>query len=247
MSPLWTETRIALLPGRAVLATGRGPADSAETGAGWEGALAALQDLLARQRRGSVSVTLSHHFLRLFLLDPPPTWLRHAEMQSWLTERLADSLGDGGWRYVWPQTPPGRPVPVCAIAEDRLDGLRLSLARHGSRPRHIRPWLDVIWSRRRRQLKLDTGWYALLEPGMASLLRIARGRITHLRQRHLGEDVAADLAGMLHREALLTGTPPEGEVWLERAGPTPDLQAIGPTWRVHELAGPIDPGLALLK
>lgn len=247
MSPSWTEAKIALLPGRAVLAAGRGPADSAVAGAGWEGALAGLQDLLARRRPGRVGVTLSHHFLRLFVLDPPPTWLRHAEMQAWLTERLADSLGDdGAWRHVWTHGPPGRPVPVCAIPAERLDELQVLLARHGSRPRHIRPWLDAIWSRRHRQLGRGTGWYALLEPGMASLLLLVRGRITHLRQRHLGEDVAADLAGMLQRESLLAGTPTQGEVWLERAGPIPDLQAIGPNWRVHELAGLADPGLALL-
>lgn len=231
-----------------MLAAGRGPADSAEAGTGWEGALAALQDLLARQRPGRVSVTLSHHFLRLFLLDPPPTWLRHAEMAAWLSEQLADTLGDvDAWHRVWSDTPLGRPVPVCAMPAERLDELQVLLSRHGSRPRHIRPWLDVMWSRRQRQLKHGTGWYALLEPGMASLLRLARGRITHLRQRHLGEDVAAELVGMLHREALLAGAPPEGEVWLERAGPVPDLQAIGPNWRVHELAGPTEPGLALLQ
>ena len=249
MSLSWSDTRAAILPGRAVLASGRGQAVSAEAGTGWEGAVAALQRLLAEHRpSGAVSLTLSHHFLRLFLLDPPPTWLRHAEMAAWVAECLADTLGDEAvWRHVWPQTLPGRPVPVCAIPADRLDELQVLLARHGSRPRHIRPWLDVIWSRRQRQLARVTGWYALLEPGMASLLRLARGRITRLRQRHLGEDLASDLGGMLHREALLAGLPPEGEVWLERAGPTPDLQAIGTGWRVHELAGPTDPGLALLS
>lgn len=209
----------------------------------------ALQELLAEHRpSGALSLTLSHHFLSLFLLDPPPTWLGHAEMQAWVSECLADTLGgDGAWQYVWPQTPPGRPVLVCAIPADRLDELQVLLARHGSRPRHIRPWLDVIWSRRHRQLARVTGWYALLEPGMASLLLLSRGRITRLRQRHLSDDVAIEMGGMLHREALLAGTLPEGEVWLERTGPAPDLQAIGPNWRVHELAGPTDPGLALLS
>lgn len=247
MSLSWSETRIALLPGRAALSAGRKPPAVAEAGTGWEGALAALEDLLARQARGSVSVILSHHFLRLFLLDPPPTWLRHAEMDAWLSERLADTLGEvGAWQRVWSGVPPGRPVPVCAILADRLDELRVLLSRYGSRPRHIRPWLDVIWSRRHRQLARGTGWYALLEPGMASLLRVVQGRIAGLRQRQLGDDVAGELGGMLHREALLAGVPPGGELWLERAGLHPDLQALGPAWRVHEFAGPTDPGLALL-
>ncbi|MGQ9686739.1 MAG: hypothetical protein ACUVT2_10610 [Thiobacillaceae bacterium] len=249
MSLLWTDRRAALLPGRAVLATGGEAVDSAEAGMGWEGAVTALQELLAAQRpSGALSLTLSHHFLRLFLLDPPPTWLRHAEMQSWVSECLADTLGgDGAWQHVWPHTPPGRPVPVCAIPADRLKELQVLLARHGCRARHIRPWLDVIWSRRHHQLARVTGWYALVEPGMMNLLRLERGRLTRLRQRHLGEDAAIELGGMLHREALLAGISPGGEVWLERTGTALDLQAIGPEWRVHELAGPTDPGLALLS
>lgn len=249
MSPSWTDRRVALLPGRAILEAARGKVNSAAAGTGWEGAMTALQEVLAELRHaGAVSLTLSHHFLRLFLLEPPPAWLRYAEMQSWVSECLADTLGeDGAWRHVWPQTPPGRPVPVCAMLADRLDELQMLLARHGGRPRHLRPWLDVVWSRRHRQLARVTGWYALLEPGMVNLLRLERGRITHLRQRHLGDDAAIELGGMLHREALLAGTPPEGEVWLERTGLALDLRAFGPNWRVHELAGPTDAGLALLS
>jgi hypothetical protein len=215
---------------------------------GWDGALAALQELLAEHRPAhAVRLTLSHHFVRLFLLEPPPTWLRHGEMQAWLSERLAETLEEvAAWRLVWQDTPPGRPVPVCAIAADRLDALQVLLARQGSRTRHIRPWLDVTWSRRQRRFGHGTGWYALLEPGMACLLLLVRGRISRLRQRHVGADVATDLGGMLHREALLAGLPPTGEVWLECAGPAPALRAIGPDWRVHDLAAPPDPGLALL-
>lgn len=247
MSLSWSDTRIGLLPGRAAISAGRKPPAVAEAGTGWDGALAALEDLLTRQARGGVNVTLSHHFLRLFLLDPPPTWLRRAEMDAWLSERLADTLGDVGvWQRVWSDVPPGRPVPVCAILAERLDELQMLLSRHGSRAHHIRPWLDVLWPRRYRQLARGTGWYALLEPGMASLLRVVHGRIDGLRQRQLGDDVAGELSGMLHREALLAGVSPEGELWLERTGPLPDLQTLGPGWRVHEFAGPTDPGLALL-
>lgn len=82
---------------------------------------------------------------------------------------------------------------------------------------------------------------------MVNLLRLKRGRLTRLRQRHLGADAAMELGGMLHREALLAGISPGGEVWLERTGTALDLDAIGPVWRVHELAGPTDPGLALLS
>lgn len=249
MLPSWTESRAALLPGRAVLAAAGGPVQAVEAGTGWEGSLTALQELLAARRlAGGVSLTLSHHFVRLFLVAAPPTWLRRAEMQAWLAERLADTLeAVTAWRLVWQDTPPGRPIPVCAILAERLDDLQALLARHGRRPRHIRPWLDVTWTRRRRQLGRVTGWYALLEPGMVSLLWLVRGRIARLRQRHVGDDATADLGGLLQREALLAGQQPAGEVWLERTGTILSAEGLGPAWRLHELPAPADPGLALLS
>ncbi len=248
MSPSWTDARAALLPGRAVLArSGSAPA-SAQAGNGWEGALAALEGLLDERRpTGGIHLSLSHHFVRLFLVDPPPTWLRHGEMLAWLRERLADTLEDvGGWRLVWPDLPPGRAVPVCAMPTENLDGLEVLLARRRLRPRNIRPWLDVKWSRRRRQLGRVTGWYALLEPGIVTLLHLARGRITRLRQRLMGEEGAAALAALLQREALLAGMTPQGELWLEGVGMALERAQLMPAWQVHELQGPSEPALALL-
>ncbi len=250
LSPDWSAAaRIGLLPGRASLAVGGRPPAGAEGGVGWDGALAALDGLLAGQRgRGRAAVTLSHHFVRLFLLEPPPTWLRRAEMAAWLADRLADPLGaGGGWRHVWRDVPPGRPVPVCAMEAARLEELNGLLARHGLRASHVRPWLDAAWARRRHQLRRASTWYALLEPGAVSLLRVERGRPTLLRQRQMSADPAAELAGLLSREALLAGQLAEGEVWIERAGVGADWQRLGSGWRVRELAGPTEPGLALVQ
>lgn len=249
MSLLSPELRIALLPGRAALAVGgRAPATAGD-GPGWEGAQAGLDRLLDAQKKGGrAAVTLSHHFVRLFLVDPPSTWLRRAEMQSWLAERLAGPLGGReGWRLVWQPAPPGRPMAVCAIESAHLEDLQALLARHACRAVHLRPWLDVAWARRHGRLARVTGWYVLLEPGSASLMHLRRGRIELLRQRQIGEDAARDLAALLHREALLAGEAGGGEVWLERTGVSGDWQGLGPGWQVRELAGPTDPALALLQ
>ncbi len=236
VSAMTAGLRIALLPGRAALA-GRGRPLSMAAGEGWAGALAALEAALAERREtGRVAVTLSHHFVRLYLLDPPPTWLGRAEMQAWLTERLGASLGDAqSWRYVWQSTAPGRPVPVCAMPAGRLDELHALLIRHQLRAGHLRPWLDAAWARRGRQLRRASGWYALLEPGSAALLHLDAGRPDILRQRQLTGDAAAELAGLLRREALLAGQPPGGEVWLECAGVAGDWQALKKDWQVRQL------------
>ncbi|MFN3595343.1 MAG: hypothetical protein ACK4TK_11775, partial [Thiobacillaceae bacterium] len=114
------------------------------------------------------------------------------------------------------------------------------------RARHIRPWLDVAWSRRRWTLRRATGWYVLMEPGEGCALWLERGRIRHLRQRRLDLGAGEGLPALLRREALLAGLPAEGEVWLERTGVEVDAVALGAGWRVHTLAGPLEPAQALL-
>lgn len=242
--------RVALLPGRAGLAApGRPAAAQAAQGADpWRAALDALGGLLGAARGGGgAAVTLSHHFVRLFLLDAPPTWLRRGEMAGWVAERLAEPLGGGAWRHAWPVTPPGRPVPVCALAEERAAELHDLLTRHGRRLARLRPWLDQAWQRRHRRLARASGWYALVEPGSISLLRLERGQLRGLRQRQYPGEAVAELAGLLHREALLAGIAPQGEVWLERAGVNDDWQRLGQAWRLHELAGPTDSLMAMLQ
>lgn len=241
--------RIALLPGRAALAAG-GPIRQADsTQAGWAGALAALDGLLAQAKaRGTASVTLSHHFTRLFLLPAPAAWIKPAEMGPWLADRLKDTLDAGAdWHYAWRLAPPGQPILVAALAKDHLAELTQTLGRHGLRAGQARPWLSAAWARRRRRLGGASGWYALLEPGQLVLLRLHRGQARSLRQRQLGQDAGADFQALLTRETLLAGGEVGGPVWLERTGVSLDRQALAGGQRLEELAGPQDPAGALLS
>lgn len=254
MSLLSPEFRVSLLPDRAGVAA-RGRAPQARESA--EGGLHALDELLAETKpRGRARVTLSHHHARLFLVPAPTVWLREREMKPWLIAQLAEPLGAEAanhWRLTWDLTPPGRPILVAALENSVLDNLSATLGRHGLSLAGARPWLATAWNKR-RQLARANGWYALLEPGRMTLLRLQRGQPVSLRQRQTGADtsgeaggnIAADLRSLLARESLLAGVADAGDLWLERAGVVSDWSGLRGSHTVRELAGPSDPALALL-
>jgi hypothetical protein len=218
------------------------PVEAAAEGAGWDGALAALESLLTGSKhRGRASVVISQRFARHFLLAPPAVWLGGNEMRAWLTQRLDASLdGAAAWQIAWQADAPGRPVLACAIETALLDGLRRVLHGAGIRPAAIQSWQTVAFNRRDRVLRRATGWYAVVEPGTASVMRLEQGRITALRQRNLGENPAGDLAGLIGREAMLNGLEAGGELWLEHHGGPAAWSAMSGL-RVREL--PAKPSL----
>lgn len=247
MSLLSSELRVALLPHRAGLAAGRKAPVAREAE---DGGLRALDELLAAHSvtRGRARVTLSHHHARLFLVPPPPVRLRQRETRPWLDAQLGDALGGNpaDWRLTWDLAPPGHPILVAAMENALLDGLAATLGRHGLGLAGLRPWLADAWNRR-RQLGRASGWYALLEPGRVTVLRLLHGQPVILRQRAVGADMGGDLGALLARESLLAGLEDGGDLWLERAGVNGDWSRLGAGYRLHELAGPADPALALLS
>lgn len=250
MSLLSPEFRVSLLPDRAgVAARGRAPLTRESA----EGGLGALDALLAETKpKGRARVTLSHHHARLFLVPAPAVWLREQEMRPWLAAQLAEPLGAEAanhWRLTWDLTPPGQPILVAAVQTALFDALSATLARHGLALAGVQPWLAAAWNKR-RQLVGASGWYALLEPGRLTLLRLKQGQPVSLRQRQTGADtgleIADELRALLARESLLAGVADAGDLWLERAGVSSDWSALRGSHTVRELAGPNDPALALL-
>lgn len=248
LSPSLSGPRIALLPGRAGLAAA-GPARvAAHPEAGWNGALRALEDLLGQGKAGGrAQVILSHHFVRLFLLDPPPAWLNDREMPAWIADRLAEPLGGTtGWRFAWDATPPGAAIPVAALEEVPLAQLAEILGRHGLTLGGLRPWLTAAWANRRRGLSRGNGWYGLLEPGRLTLARLDAGRLRGVRQRQMGDDPVAELRDVLVREAMLGEAGDQGALWLEQAGVGGDWSGLGP-YRVAVLSQQPDAARGLLQ
>lgn len=221
MSPLSTSQRVALLPGRAAMAGDRArPVEASSDDQGWQGALGALQTLLAGAgKKGGASVVISQRFARHHLLPAPAAWLSGNEMRLWLAERLDASLdGAGAWQIAWQADAPGWPVLACAVETALLDGLRRVFKEAGMKPASIRSWPTAAFNRHERVLRRATGWYAVIEPGVGCLMRLEQGRITALRQRNLGADAVAELSGLIGREAVLNGVEAGGELWLDSHG-----------------------------
>ena len=244
--------RLALLPDRWVLrpAGGAVHVDAAFDTAAPMRALETLLDKHAPS--GRLRVTLSHHHVRLFLALSPPAWLKHQEMRVWLDAALAAALGDVGekgiaWRLAWDLTPPGQPIVVAAMPEALLAGLHAVCQQRGIKLSGVRPWLAEAWQRRRGQLARATGWYAVLEPGRQVLLRLQNGQPVALRQRQASTEAALELDSLLARESLLADAPAGGDLWLERAGISPDWGRLAGRYTLRELAGPTEFAQALLQ
>ena len=129
MSLLSPSLRIALTPGRVAVAAGRAYREAAVAAPGWAGALEALSGLLAGSAlRGRASVTLSHHFSPVHLLQSPPVALKPLEMQGWIRDTLARQFGEAGrdWQVSWAAEPPGAQVAAPQVGVDHVGDLQLS-------------------------------------------------------------------------------------------------------------------------
>lgn len=246
MSLLSPSLRIALTPGRVAVAAGRAYREAAVAAPGWAGALEALSGLLAGSAlRGRASVTLSHHFSPVHLLQSPPVALKPLEMQGWIRDTLARQFGEAGrdWQVSWAAEPPGAPFLASSLEPAHLAELEGVLRAASIRPVEVQPWLAVAWNRQRRRLGRGRAWYALAEPGRLTLLGLEDGRVRSLRAAPLQDDAVAALAGLLRREALLAGEDAPAPLWIESAALRPNWQELGGGRSVH----PLPPGREALS
>lgn len=238
MSLLSPSVRIALTPGRVAVASGRDHREAAVATPGWAGALEALSGLLAGAGlAGRARVVLSHHFAPVHRLTAPPLALKALEMQGWIGDQLARQHGEASrdWRVAWQPVPPGEAFLVGSVEPARLAELEGVLRAASLRAVDVQPWLVPAWNRLRRRLGRGRAWLALAEPGRLTLLGLDAGRAHSLRSAPVQDDVAAALAGLLTREAMLAGEETAAPLWIESAGPAPDWQTLGTARTVHVL------------
>lgn len=239
MSPLSPDASAILLPGRALLRAGRRGTHETRIGIGWDGALAALRQLLADTHPRSLRVGLSHHFARPHVFAPPPVRLKPDELAGWVRERLAEGFGSEAqtWRAAWQDMPPGRPIPVTTIENDRLAALEEAVRDNGLKLAGAAPWLVGAWRAHRRRLRGKSGWLVLLETDRLVLARLRSGALAAVRSATVASDPSNGLAALLARESLLAQDATGHDVWLvapDHAVPSLNLQA---DYRMHVLGG----------
>ncbi len=237
MSLLSPEHAVLLLSGRVLLrADGRLLEQSAEPG--WEGGLATLDQLLLEARaKGAVRVSLSHHFARVLVVEPPPVRLKADEMDGWVRGQLSQAYGAEAesWHRVWQDVPPGRKVPVAVIDASRYAELEQRLAAGDLKLAHASPWLVDAWQRHDRSIGSKSGWLALVEPGRIVVAKVDHGRLAATRTVQADADPVGALADLLAREKLQSATPGGDELWLMAPALHAAWQGLAPAYRVHEL------------
>jgi len=227
--------RIALAPHAVNLVQGRalrqagvsappGQADKqSHTHEAWQAALdTLLPQLHGMPPHSPVDVVLSHHFCGVHLLDAPGIALSHAETRAWISEQLADRLGEQArTRHIaWQPTPQGTPILVASMLPEALTLLQNTLLQHHLHPRTVRPWLaaccDTHWATLRRGPVL----LALSEPGMVCLASLAHGQFCSVRCARSDAAPAETLAALLARESLLHPTPSDARCLIASTTPT---------------------------
>jgi len=250
VSLLSPRVRIALTPARVAVASGRDYREATVAAPGWAGALEALAGLLAGSGlRGRASVTLSHHFAPVHLLQSPPVVLKPAEMQSWISDTLARQFGEAGrdWRVSWQAEPPGEPFLVGSLEPGPLAELETVIRAASLKPAQVQPWLAVAWNRQRRRLGRGRAWFALAEPDRLTLAGLEAGRVRSLRSTPTQGDAVAALADLLTREALLAGETAPAPLWVESVLPSAKWQGVGGGRSVHSLPSGREALSALLE
>ncbi|MFA5082767.1 MAG: hypothetical protein WC474_09500 [Hydrogenophilaceae bacterium] len=228
MSPLWPDTRIAILPDRVAVATGRAVTELPVPVDQPDALMRTLAEALAAARcKGRVDVVLAHALAPVWLLAAPSVRLDWTETRGWVREQLTAQIGDriGQSRLAFQPAAPGEPLLVSALDEAWLTSLMTTLAGKGARAHSVQPWLVAAGNRRRAILRRGANWLALAEPGRLTLAFFQDGRPCVVRSLQVGGDMATALQDAVRREALLAGVPDGVPVWLEAVDVEADWRA----------------------
>lgn len=229
MSLLSPSARIALTPAKVALASRKTYREADAATPDWKGSMRALEGLLQETGvKGTASLVLSHQFAHVHLLPAPPVVLKPDEMQNWVRDQLARLLGETGqdWQVAWQPVPPGKPILAVRLAASCMMELRELLRRSGIRPSSIQPWLAVSWNHARRRIEKGQSWFALAEPGRMTLAGLGAGEIRSLRSVSFQDEPVKALAGLIGREALMSGGDPSAAILIDSILPRETWQGL---------------------
>lgn len=196
------------------------------------------------QRKMSVNVTLSNHFMR-YLLVP---WFDNMSDEDELVfarhcfREMYGSAADS-WSV---RISPGKPgVAALASAVDTslleelhglLEGMSLDI-------KSIQPHLMVAFNGCRARLEGRSAWIAFLEPGNLCLAALQKGQLVWIRKLRIGDAWQEELSAILEREAYLVEAEVAGDDVLLWAPHLADMEipAEG-RWKIQHLKPDMKPG-----
>jgi hypothetical protein len=200
VSPWWKATPALLEPGRATLA-----GIARESGEGWQGALAALDALLAERRVRRLRLVLSNHFVR-YLVVPEEAAVRSAvERTAYLAHHFSAVYGERAahWRIAADRGGDGAWLGAAVDAE-LIAAARALAARRGATLAGAEPLAVAAFNRARRRLGGGARFFAVLEAGRACVLLLDGERVLRVVNQRCA-DAQAELEPLVALEALDAG------------------------------------------
>jgi hypothetical protein len=202
--------RATLAPGAAATAAlgliGVRAAEVSRSGDGWQGAVAALSELLAgpRFRGRRVEVVLSNAFVRYALTPPLTSVLPTDEREALGRHVLAEIHGSAApesWEVRASPTGFGGPLLVAAMDRDFLTEMGEAVRAAGSKLASVEPGLVCVLNR--LPLRGFTGAVVVCEPGRGLIALFEAGHLRSIANRRAdGSGIIGDL---LAQETLRAG------------------------------------------
>jgi hypothetical protein len=214
VSPWWKTTPALLEPGRATLA-----GTVRAGGEGWQGALEALEALLAERRLRRLNLVLSNHFVR-YLVVPEDAQVRSpAERNAYLAHHFAAVYGERAAHWSFAAERGGDGTCLAAAVDAELIGAaRAMAARRKTALARAEPLAAAAFNRARRRLGGGARFFAVLEPGRVCLLLLDGGRVVRVASQRCA-DAQRELERLLAMEALDAGFDAASRPPLEVAEP----------------------------
>jgi hypothetical protein len=172
----------------------------------WRGALAALEARFAARAPRRLRVVLSNHYARFLMLPWDETLARPAERRAYLEHHFSQVYGGRVAEWSFAVDRFGRGAQRLAAAVDRalVDALRQLAAKRRFALAGAQPLLIDAFNRERRAAQETVFFFAVLEPGRATLLLVRDGAPERVASRRC-TDASAELERMVAAETTAAG------------------------------------------
>lgn len=176
--------------------------------AAWKPALEAVQFILEEQSgkpSADALLILSNHFVRYAVVPWSKDPVSEEEEMALVRYRFSQVFGDlsAHWTLRVSDAEFGSSRLAAAVDQELLDEAGKLFAGSRIHLRSVQPYLMATFNQWRSSL--SNGWFLLAEPGRLSLALLQQGSWTLVRNRNIGEMIAAELPLILDQERLLCG------------------------------------------